>query len=258
MELPKDTFGASDITESEVVQEEETEELKQQADISDQLLKQAMEQIKDLEAEQTLAVEQAIANARPEPVSTNEQEVQTEVDYPIPTVNEVEVIKEVKVEVIKEVIKEVTVVKEVLIKEDSDKIDDTDITIESNGHYKIFEQLENPEDPESSEDSLSVEFLQRTKVSQIKILLAEIKKHRNSTDEAFIKIEYIKKLYGDQLKKLSGVQRTLREKEIQLEIRETEIAIQDEQIKTQDYGNVQNLSSFKEQEAKQARTIVNL
>ena len=133
---------------------------------------------------------------------------------------------------IKEIIKEVPVVKEVLIKEDSDKIDDTDITIDSSGHYKIFEQLNNSEEPEGSEDSLTAEFLQRTKVSQIKILLAEIKKHINSSEEVFIKIEYVKKLYGDQLTKLIASQRSLREKEIQLEIKETEMQIKDEQIKT--------------------------
>ena len=107
-----------------------------------------------------------------------------------------------EVEVIKEVIKEVPVVKEVHIKEDADKIDDTDITIDAKGHYMIFDQLQNVDDPESTEDTLTTEFLQRTKVSQIKILLAEIKKHVNQTEEAFIKIEYVKKLYGDQCKKL--------------------------------------------------------
>ena len=111
-------------------------------------------------------------------------------------------------------IREVPVVKEVLIKEDADKIDDTDITIDAKGHYKIFDQLQNPDDPESFEDTLTTEFLQRTKVSQIKILLAEIKKQINSTEEAFIKIEYVKKLYGEQLKKLHTSQRELREKEI--------------------------------------------
>lgn len=123
-----------------------------------------------------------------------------------------EVIKEVQV--VKEVIKEVPVVKEVMIREDADKIDDTDIAIDANGHYKIFDQLSSPEDPENREDTLSEEFLKRTKVSQIKILLAEIKKHINSTEEAFIKIEYVKKLYGEQLKKLHASQRELREREI--------------------------------------------
>ena len=208
-----------------------------------------MEQIRDLEAERASA----------SLIQKNEKEVQTEVEYPTevaPVITEVEVIKEV--EKIKEVIKEVPVVKEVMIREDADKIDDTDITVNEDGHYKIFEETHNPEDPESPEDSLSIEFLQRTKVSQIKILLAEIKKHMTSTEEVFIKIEYVKKLYGEQLKKLVAAQRELREKEIQLEIKDTEIQIKDEQIRTQDVGNVENLSSFKEQEAKQARNIVNL
>ena len=149
--------------------------------------------------------------------------MQTEVDYPIETIQEVEIEVVKEVEVIKEVIKEVPVVKEVHIREDADKIDDTDITIDANGHYKIFDQLNNPDEAENTEDSLSAEFIQRTKVSQIKILLAEIKKHINSTEEAFIKIDYVKKLYGEQLKKLHESNRQLREKEIQLEIKETEI-----------------------------------
>ena len=74
-----------------------------------------------------------------------------------------EVIKEV--EKIKEVIIEVPIVKEVIIREDADKVDDTDITVDSSGHAKIFEQIQNPEDPESLEDSLSIEFLQHTKIS---------------------------------------------------------------------------------------------
>ena len=154
-----------------------------------------MEQIKDLEENQVLAQTQLR-------VDSLEKEVQTVVDYPEAKIEqlEVEVIKEV--EVVKEVIKEVPVVKEVHIKEDADKIDDTDITIDAKGHYMIFDQLQNSDDPESTEDTLTTEFLQRTKVSQIKILLAEIKKHVNQTEEAFIKIEYVKKLYGDQLKKL--------------------------------------------------------
>ena len=112
------------------------EEFKEQSDISDLLLKQAMEQIKDLEADQ------ALANP---PTITNEMEVQTEVEYPIASVTE----KIVEVEVIKEVeiIREVPVIKEVIIREDSDKIDDTDITLDSSGHFQIFEQKHNPDDP---------------------------------------------------------------------------------------------------------------
>lgn len=108
-----------------------------------------------------------------------------------------EVIKEVEVE--KEIIKEI--VREVHIKEDSEKIDDTDISTDENGRYRIFDQVSCPEDPET-EDSLTSEFTQRTKISQIKILLAEVKHHLSQTDEAFIKIEYIKKLYAEQLRKL--------------------------------------------------------
>lgn len=103
-------------------------------------------------------------------------------------------------------------VKEVHIREDADKIDDTDITMDENGHYRIFDKLssavENGDDGGNiepsgiGEDILSAEFLQRTKVSQIKILLAEIKKQINSTEEASIKVEYVKKLYAEQLKKL--------------------------------------------------------
>ena len=145
-----------------------------------------------------------------------------------------------------------------MIKEDADKVDDTDITIDANGHFKIFENKEDPDDPESPDDSLSIEFLQRTKVSQIKILLAEIKMHMNSTEDIFIKIEYVKKLYGEQLKKLVKAQRELREKEIEIEIKDTEIMIKDEQIKVQDVGNVENLSTYKEQEASQTRNILNL
>ena len=80
----------------------------------------------------------------------------------------------------------------------------------------------------------------------------------NSTEEVFIKIEYVKKLYAEQLKKLVKAQRDLHEKEIEIEIKDTEIQIKDEQIRTQDVGNVENLSTFKEQEAGQARMIVNM
>lgn len=45
----------------------------------------------------------------------------------------------------------------------------------------------------------------------------------NSTEEVFIKIEYVKKLYGEQLKKLVKAQREIREKEIEIEIKNTEI-----------------------------------
>ena len=45
------------------------------------------------------------------------------------------------VEVIKEVIKEVEVIKEIHIQEDAGKIDDTDITLDTDGNYKIFDQL---------------------------------------------------------------------------------------------------------------------
>ena len=45
----------------------------------------------------------------------------------------------------------------------------------------------------------------------------------NSTEEVFIKIEYVKKLYAEQLKKLVKAQRDLHEKEIEIEIKDTEI-----------------------------------
>ena len=60
------------------------------------------------------------------------------------------------------------------------------------------------------------------------------------------------------MKKLVKAQRELREKEIEIEIKDTEIMIKDEQIKVQDVGNVENLSTFKEQEASQTRNILNL
>ena len=69
------------------------------------------------------------------------------------------------VEVIKEVIKEVEVIKEIHIKDDADKIDDTNITIDTDGNYKIFDQLQSPDDPENTEDTLTLEFMNRTKVS---------------------------------------------------------------------------------------------
>ena len=55
--------------------------------------------------------------------------------------------------------------------------------------------MSNPDDPESI-DSLTEEFLSRNKVSQIQILLASVKKHIAQTEEASIKIEYVKKLYA--------------------------------------------------------------
>ena len=145
---------------------------------------------------------------------TTDKEAQTEVDYPTVT----------------EVIKEIEVVREVPVREDPDKIDNTDIGIDDKGHYKIFEQIDDPDKPDTS-DKLTIDFLQRTKVSQIQILLAEVKKHITETDEAFIKIEYVKKLYAEQLKKLVAAQRNLKQKEIELEIKQTEVEIKDEQLK---------------------------
>lgn len=80
-------------------------------------------------------------------------------------------------------------------------------------------------------------------------MLAEVKRNISLQDEVNIKIEYIKKLYAEQLKKLMSAQRSLKEKEIEIEIRATEIQIKDELIKQQDSGNNENLSHFKEQEA---------
>jgi len=100
-----------------------------------------------------------------------------------------------------EIFRDVEVIKEVQVREDSDKLNDTNIPTDERGHFKIFSSVSSSDDP-ASVDILTQEFLQRSKVSQIQILLAEIKKHINTTDEAFIKIEYVKKLYAVQLKKL--------------------------------------------------------
>ena len=62
---------------------------------------------------------------------TLDQDVQTDVDYPV------------------------EVVREVHIREDADKINDTDIDVDERGHYKIFDSLANPDEPESI-DQLSV------------------------------------------------------------------------------------------------------
>ena len=105
-----------------------------------------------------------------------EKEVEVIKEVPVPY----EVVKEVEVEVVKEVEVEKEVIKEIVrevhIKEDSEKIDDTDISTDETGRYRIFEQVSNPDDPET-EDSLTTEFSSRTKISQIKILLAEVKRH---------------------------------------------------------------------------------
>lgn len=47
--------------------------------------------------------------------------------------------------------------REVHHKEDSDKIDDTDISTDDNGRYRIFSMVSNPDDIET-EDSLTTEF----------------------------------------------------------------------------------------------------
>lgn len=89
----------------------------------------------------------------------------------------------------------VEVIKKVVVNEDQDKVHDTDISRDEKGLSKIFESVANPDDPESV-DILSHEFLLRSKVSQIQILLGDIKKHISATEEACIKIEYVKKLYS--------------------------------------------------------------
>ena len=99
------------------------------------------------------------------PKESLEKEVQTEVEYPTMVEAEIkEVIRrvEVPVEIEKEIIKEI--VREIHVKEDSEKIDDTDISTDENGRFRIFEQVSNPDDPET-EDSLTGEFTQRTKIS---------------------------------------------------------------------------------------------
>ena len=77
------------------------------------------------------------------------KEVVKEVPIEVPV--EREVIKEVPVEV------EVEIVREVHVKEEADKLDDTEITVDEKGHYRIFETVEDPDDPES-EDRLTSEF----------------------------------------------------------------------------------------------------
>ena len=45
----------------------------------------------------------------------------------------------------------------------------------------------------------------------------------DTKEDVFVKVEYIKKLYGEQLKKLVKSQRELREKEVEIQIKDTEI-----------------------------------
>ena len=119
--------------------------------------------VREQEQEKLAAeAEERKANEAPEEivrVPTLDKECQTEEYFP----TEVEVIKEVEV------------VREVHIREDADKIDNTDISTDEKGNYVIFNSVSNPDDPESI-DTLSDEFLQRNKVSQIQILLAAVKK----------------------------------------------------------------------------------
>ena len=206
-----------------------------------------------------------ITNEVTEVIKRVEVEVEKEVIKTVPVPFEVikEVIKEVPVE--KEVIKEVEVEKEIIkeivreihVREDTDKIDDTNITQDESGRYQIFEHFSTPDDPET-EDSLTEEFTSRTKISQIKILLAEVKRHLSNTDEAFIKIEYIKKLYAEQLRKLLVSQRSLQEKQIEIDIKNVEIQMKDNMLKEQDDGNNENLTLFRQQEANQNKMIAKL
>lgn len=98
------------------------------------------------------------AAAARELVETLEKEVQTIAAYP----------EQTSTEVIKEVIKYVDreVVKEVFIKEDASKIDDTNLERDEQGHFKVFESVSSAESPDE-EDKLSADFLARTKVAQI-------------------------------------------------------------------------------------------
>ena len=122
------------------------EEIKKEKDISDALLKQAMEQIRDLERDAAEAEElkKQLAEAPEEivRVPTLDKETQTDIFYP----TEIEVIKEVEV------------VREVHFREDADKIDNTEISRDEKGDYRIFESVSNPDDAEST-DILTEEFL---------------------------------------------------------------------------------------------------
>ena len=97
-------------------------------DISDALLKQAMEMVREQEQEKLAAEaeeEKLRAAEAPEEivrVPTLDKESQTDEYFP----TEVEVIKEVEV------------VREVHIREDADKIDNTDIPTDEKGDYMIF------------------------------------------------------------------------------------------------------------------------
>ena len=78
------------------------------------------------------------------------------------------------------------------------------------------------------------------------------------TDEAFVKIDYIKKLYAEQLRKLLVAQRNLKEKELELEVKTIEIQMKDNMLKEQDDGNNNNLHLFRQQEANQNKMITKL
>ena len=94
-----------------------------------------MEQIKEDELSLARTLSLPLNNS----VQNLDKEVQTEVDYPTETaVRAVEIIKEVPV--VKEIVREVRV------REDADKIEDTDISRDANGHFKIFERLHNADD----------------------------------------------------------------------------------------------------------------
>ncbi len=65
-------------------------------------------------------------------------------------------------------------------------------------------------------------------------------------DEAFIKIEYVKKLYAEQRQSLVNSQRSLEEKDLEIQIKATEIKIKDDKIMRTNTGNSENVTMFKE------------
>jgi hypothetical protein len=92
--------------------------------------------------------------------------------------------------------------------EDSDEDEDIDLERDENGNYIVFKNKARLDDGEGAEeaeeeDELSEKFMALRSTKQIQILLVTLKTQIFHAQEQEVKVNYMKKQYGDLAMKLN-------------------------------------------------------
>lgn len=150
--------------------------------------------------------------------------------------------------------------------DDSDEDEEIDLERDENGNYVIFKVSKRTDDNDAEEEEeLSEKFMALKPTKQIQILLVTLKTAIYNAQEQTVKVEYLKKQYGDIAQRLNQARHQLQTRETQLatKLKELEdikesLFQKDSALKMQASENMHNSERFIDSDKTKGEQITKL